>query len=97
MREPSETPLVVLVIDKVEVKVTVGGTVVVAMVIVEVVTVVLEADGADLRIWLEKEAKGVEARPPEAVTMARARSIPAASPIPKRFPSITVCPPRVGR
>ena len=38
-----------------------------------------------------------EPSPPETATRARARRTPAASPIPKRFPSIMVSPPRVGR
>jgi hypothetical protein len=96
LREPSEPPFVVVVIDAVEV--TVAGralvvdmvTVGVAMVVVEAAMVV-EADETAARG--AREANGVEPRPPETVTMARARRTPTASPIPKRFPSIMSYPP----
>lgn len=56
-----------------------------------VVTVVVEVVEAALRA--KDPVKGVEPRPPEAVTIATARRTPATSPIPKRFPSIVMCPP----
>ena len=90
-RDCPGVPLVVLVIAIVEVADSV--TVAVEVATVEVATVVVEAAvsaGAN-------EANGVEPRPPETVTTARARRIPAASPIPKRFPSIIVYPSWAGR
>jgi hypothetical protein len=44
-----------------------------------------------------REPLGPKAKPDEAVTITRARMRPAASPAPKRFPSISITSLRVGR
>jgi len=68
--------------------------VVIDKVVVVVATVVVDA----AFLAVPKDAvSGVEPRPPETATRARARRTPVASPIPKRFPSIIVCLPAVGR
>jgi hypothetical protein len=86
------------VIDAVEV--AVWGTVVVDMVDVAVaievaVTVVVEV--VEAAAGPNDAVNGVETRPPETVTIARAKRMPAASPMPKRFPSIMACPLWAGR
>ena len=93
MRDCPEPPLVVLVTDMVEV--TVGGRVVVAMVDVAVDTMVVE-DATD-PAGPKDPVSEVDPRPPETATRARARRTPATSPIPKRFPSISLHPPWEGR
>ena len=89
MREFPEPPVVVVALEIVAEEGTVERTVVVDEVTAMEATVVVDetaAAGANV-------PNGDEPRPPETVTTARARSTPAASPIPKRFPSITVYPP----
>jgi hypothetical protein len=92
-RDCPEPPFVVLVTDSVEV--VVGGTVVVDMVNVTVAievaaTVVVEV--VEAAAGPNDAVCGVETRPPETVTIARAKRMPAASPMPKRFPSIMAYP-----
>ncbi|HYA56682.1 MAG TPA: hypothetical protein VED22_07810 [Nitrososphaerales archaeon] len=93
MSELSDPPFVVVAIDTVDVtlKVVVGGMVVVDMVTVALATVVVGADTAAPAG--AKVPDRLEPRPPETATTARARRTPAASPNPKRFPSISFHPP----
>jgi hypothetical protein len=67
----------------------------VAVAAVVVTTVVVEE--VEAALGAKDRVNGVEPRPPEAVTTARARRMPAASPIPKRFPSIISPPSLEGR
>lgn len=65
----------------------------VALATMVVVVAAVVVEGVEAALGAMDAVNGVEPRPPEAVTMARARRTPAASPIQKRFPSIVTYPP----
>jgi hypothetical protein len=93
-RDPTGIAAEVVVLVTVIVMVWVGASVVERVVVLEAAVVVAATPPSLAAL---KTVKGVEPRPPEAVTRARATRSPPSNPATKRFPSMVMHPLEVGR